>query len=377
MTTAMHARPRPRVTILGGFLGAGKTTLLNAILRQADRRFAVIVNDFGAVNIDARLVADIEGTEGEVALSNGCICCSIRGDLLAAVFRLCERPQPPEHILIETSGVSDPGAIASTFAQPGVDELVRLNAIVVAVDPESFPDLMGSDRRLARRQVATADLVVLTKDDLVSAARRSQVKTLVREDVPHARVVRSSRDCAPVELIVGTIEASALQRHRQLRADDVLDVHVHDAAGPPSGDHAHAHDHTLVYSTWCFRSDAPLSPRRLRKALQQLPPDVFRIKGIVELTNRPGDRAILQVVGRRAELYLDEPWGDVTPHSEIVVIGKEGSLDPQRLRALFDDCVRSRDDGSEGFFGEMLGYFSRLLGGPASTREPDSGERNR
>jgi G3E family GTPase len=108
-------RVKPRVTVLGGFLGAGKTTLLNAILGQADHRFAVIINDFGAINVDARLAAGIEASQSEVALSNGCICCTIRGDLLTALVRLCERDVPPEHVLIETSGVSDPRAIVDTL----------------------------------------------------------------------------------------------------------------------------------------------------------------------------------------------------------------------------------------------------------------------
>jgi G3E family GTPase len=353
----------PGVTILAGFLGAGKTTLLNAILQQADRRFAVIVNDFGAVNIDARLVADIEGTADEVELSNGCICCSIRGDLLMAVARLCERPNPPEHILIETSGVSDPGVVARTFLQPGIDALARLEAIVVAVDPESYPELTGSDWRLARRQVAVADLVVMTKDDLVGAGRRAMVKALIHRDVPQARLVRSSRDYVPVELILGTIEATALARHRALGSGDVLEIHVHEAEAEH---HGHEHDHGLAYSTWCFRSDTPLSPRKLRRALQQLPPEVFRIKGIVALGNRPDDRIVLQVVGRRAELYVDGAWGTDSPHSEIVVIGRAGSLRSAWLAELFQGCTHAPGEGSEGFFGEMLGYFSRLLGGTSS-----------
>ena len=140
---------RTRVTILAGFLGAGKTTLLNALLRHTPEPLGVIVNDFGSVNIDAALVAGHTALDGEVALQNGCICCTIRGDLLAALLRLRRRENPPSHIIIEASGVSDPAAVARTFVDPRLSDQVELAAIVGCVDPTSVSDLLGSDRGLA------------------------------------------------------------------------------------------------------------------------------------------------------------------------------------------------------------------------------------
>ncbi|KIG13996.1 putative metal chaperone, involved in Zn homeostasis, GTPase of COG0523 family protein [Enhygromyxa salina] len=157
---------RTKITILSGFLGSGKTTLLNALLRATPEPLDVIVNDYGAVNVDAQLVGGPDAGEGEVALQGGCICCSIQGDLLDALLTMIRRPSRPRHILIETSGVSDPAPVARACLHPRLRDFVELSAIVVCVDPSEFTQLTGQAWELATDQVRVADFVVLTKGEL-------------------------------------------------------------------------------------------------------------------------------------------------------------------------------------------------------------------
>lgn len=190
------------VTILSGFLGAGKTTLLNYIL-HADHglRVAVVVNDFGEINIDAQLVVGVR-QEGMVMLSNGCICCTIQTDLLKEVLVLLNRPDRPEYILIEASGVADPAAIARGFLLPELHAFVRLDSIVTVIDAEQFQSMENTNTLLAREQVATADIVIVNKIDLASQAQAQAVNAWVRQHVPNARILECSYGQVPLELLL-------------------------------------------------------------------------------------------------------------------------------------------------------------------------------
>jgi G3E family GTPase len=166
------------VTIIGGFLGAGKTTLLNHILSENHGvRAAVLVNDFGAINIDAKLVVSVEGET--VNLANGCICCTIRDDLVGACLGLLQRPEPPEYLFIEMSGVSEPMPVLNTFLETELGTIFILNSILAIVDAEQLPKLSGEIGRLARTQIRTADIVVLNKVDLVSHGDLASVRKLL------------------------------------------------------------------------------------------------------------------------------------------------------------------------------------------------------
>jgi G3E family GTPase len=323
------------ITILTGFLGAGKTTLLNRILKaEHGMRVAVLVNDFGAINIDAELIVGVEGET--ISLANGCICCTIRDDLVTAVFNLIQRQPPLEHILIETSGVSDPYAVAQSFLLPALSPYVCIDSIITVVDAEQVRDLRDENAMLAADQVSAADIVVLNKVDLVTPQQLSQVKEWINEVAPGARILEATYGQVPLELLLGVGKFAIEKLHQRAQRD----VHTHEAGEAHDHEHDHHHDHSLVFNTWHYRTDEPLVYEALCDAVDQLPTTIFRAKGLVYLKNSPTRKAIIQVVGRRATLTIGEPWQQ-PPRTQIVVIGSYGGVDREKLHALFDACRAS------------------------------------
>lgn len=295
------------VTILTGFLGAGKTSLLNHILSSGHgMRVAVLVNDFGAVNIDEAL---IENQDGDVlSLKNGCVCCSLSAGLQVAVAQLVRRQ--PDHIIVETSGVSDPSEIANAFADPELYVYAPLEGIVTVVDAELAPTLEQDMALLARHQVKAADIVVLNKTDLVGVDARGAVNAWVKEHGPRARVVEAEHGRVPVELLFDIGGAMQVQTNGN------------------AGDREVAHDHGQPpFDTFTFESETPLSLPLLHQLLNDLPNGIFRVKGIVNLAEKPGNPCVLQSTGKRAALTIGDPWGNRKPCSQIVFIGAKGSID--------------------------------------------------
>ena len=200
------------VTLIGGFLGAGKTTLLNHVLSEDHGvRAAVLVNDFGAINIDAKLVVGVEGET--VNLANGCVCCTIRDDLVGACLGLLRRPEPPEHVLIELSGVSDPVPVLNTFLETDLGTVFSLSSALAVVDAEQLPGLPGEMADLARVQIQAADIVVLNKVDLVSAGELADVKQKVHDLRPGSRILEVSHGQVPMELIFETGPSASATPH--------------------------------------------------------------------------------------------------------------------------------------------------------------------
>jgi G3E family GTPase len=300
------------LTVIGGYLGAGKTTLLNHVLRDAgDRRLAVLVNDFGAIDIDGEL---IESREGEMmTLANGCICCGISGDFIAALARVRDVDEPPEQVVVEASGVADPAQIAIFGDMPGY---VR-DAVVVVADAETVRDRAGdaSTGHQVRAQLRAADLVVISKGDLVDPAALEDTRAWLRRVAgPSTSIVDATFGDVPADVLLGTREAAG-------------------AGERPEHEHDHGcHEHPR-YETWSWTGDAPLSGAGLVEALPELPDGIVRAKGLLHLREDPARRYLLQLVGRRYAIEAQRPWGAAAPRSRLVVIGLPGSVDVQALDA--------------------------------------------
>jgi G3E family GTPase len=308
------------VTILTGFLGAGKTTLLNRLLNgDHGLRVAVLVNDFGDINIDTELIVGVE--DNAISLANGCVCCQIRDDLIETVEEAIGRPERPEYILLEASGVAEPSGIAMTFVSQQFRDRIRLDSIISVVDAEqvfAYPDYPGVVE-LKLRQIGFSDMVILNKVDLVSEEALQTVRDWIESRLNRVRIVEAVQCDVPLEILL------AVGRF------DLAQLATSDSIG---------HDHDRAFTTWSFESELPLSLEALNVMIKRkLPGDIYRCKGIVYASEAPERRAILQVVGRRADVTLEEEWGDRKPQTRIVAIGAPGGFDGQALRAIFESCI--------------------------------------
>ncbi|MEN9541797.1 MAG: hypothetical protein RLZZ459_1888 [Cyanobacteriota bacterium] len=361
------------VTILTGFLGAGKTTLLNHILsNQQGVKTAVLVNEFGEIGIDNDLI--IATGEDMVELSNGCICCSINGELLEAVYRILDRPDPVDYLVVETTGLADPLPVAMTFLGSDLRDATRLDSIITLIDAENFNDEI-LEGEVARAQVIYGDILLLNKCDLVSEARLTEVENRLRSLKQDARILRSIKGevSLPLLLSVGLFESDRVVAqqdhdacdhdhghcvHEHQHGEHHHDGHAHHSHADHAGhdhshaDHAHAHagasaDHLAIegFTSLSFSSDGPFALRKFQNFLDnQLPAGVFRAKGILWF-NESERRHVFHLAGKRFSID-DSDWRSPTERrNQLVLIGRQ--LDHAQLRRQLQACV-ARDAG-KGF----------------------------
>lgn len=289
------------VTVIGGYLGAGKTTLVNHLLRHANgTRIAVLVNDFGALQIDAEL---IEATDGDtVSLTNGCICCSLAGGMMEALQSVATREQPPERIVIETSGVSDPVAVAQYAHLPGF----RLDAVIVLADAETVRR-RSTDKHVGRhvlQQLRGADLIVLNKTDLLDDERIAEMRTWLAQTAPDVRVIESQHAALPMAVVFDREQADDRQR-----------AHLHDA-----------HDD---HRTWTMVDERPVDRASFDTWVASLDERIVRAKGFVHFTDEPTATWEFQLVGARHGLTRRPDAPSST--TRIVLIGLPEAAAPEEL----------------------------------------------
>jgi G3E family GTPase len=305
---------RVPLTIIGGFLGSGKTTVLSKLLTSPHgRKLVVLVNDFGAINIDAELVDS--QTDDMINLKNGCACCAVSSELTNALIEVVDREELPDAIVLEASGVADPHGIAQTaLSNPNV----QLDGCLTVVDAETLErhaddPLTG---RLFRNQIAAADLVLLSKIDLVDEATRAADLDWLAEHFPAKRIVEAANGDVPPDILLG-IESSRDIDEAPLEPED------------------HAHDFASV----SVAAEEPLDDGRLQDFFATLPETVLRAKGFVDLARSPDRRTVVQRVGNRWVMSEGEPWGDVTPMTRVVFIGPRGTLDKDHFTNGLRACA--------------------------------------
>ena len=300
------------VLLVTGFLGAGKTTLINHLLTEpGGRRLAAVVNDFGAIDIDAALLSGAEG--GVMSLANGCICCSLQGDLLQTLAVLLRRDPAPDGIVIETSGVSDPAAIVASLLDPVIWREAALDAVVCVADARHLTDRPALlQDPLCRSQVKAADFIALNKTDLVSAAELAMVRTRLSGLKP----ARAIHDVA----------------HGQLAPELLFSARLHEpAVSPPASRFA-----TPGFESVSWTSDTPLSLPRFQAVVGRFAPSLLRAKGFVRFAEHPGQAMEFQLVGERATIAAAHVE---TNTLQLVFIARDGALDRDALRAALTACV--------------------------------------
>ncbi|WP_445302140.1 CobW family GTP-binding protein [Microcoleus sp. LAD1_D3] len=333
------------VTIITGFLGSGKTTVLNHILNNChDLKVAVLVNEFGDINIDSQLLVSMD--EDMVELSNGCICCTINDGLVDAVFRVLERGDRINYMVIETTGVADPLPIILTFLGTELRELTRLDSIITVVDAETFtPNHFDSEAAL--QQIAYGDITILNKTDLASSEKVKELEDYIGIVKVGARILHSQHGQVPLPLILdvgynnSTQYADLIQSEiQQTEQEHHHHHHHHHHDDHTHHPHEHHHHHSAHldndgFVSISFESDRPFDVKKFEMFLQeQLPKNVFRAKGILWLTESHL-RHVFQLSGPRFDLQGEE-WR-TPPKNQLVFIGR--NLNADELRQQLTDCI--------------------------------------
>lgn len=356
------------VTVVTGFLGSGKTTLLNYILTaNHGLRIAVLVNEFGEIDIDNQLIHRGDWNSDEIVeLSNGCICCDINDSFVNAVEKLLERKSEIDYLLVETTGLADPAPVVNSLGGTELADHVRLDSVLTLVDAENFDVETNMNSEAALSQIMYADVILLSKTDLANKEKTNEVIEYIHSIRPAARILKSQRGRVPIDLILdvgirSSNPASSASSETQTNETEHDCEHDHDGGlehqhgedhshddshshehehGPDCNHETHSHSHNHLeadgFMTTSFKSDRPLDVRLfMDRFLRSLPDNVFRAKGLLYFFGS-AERYIFQLSGRRYQVEADEWPDDVAPGNQLVIIGRD--LDVENLRTTLESC---------------------------------------
>ena len=348
MTDATPTPAKIPVTVLTGYLGAGKTTLLNRILSEPHgKKFAVIVNEFGEIGIDNELIVNAD--EEVFEMNNGCICCTVRGDLVRIIDGLMRRKGKFDAIIVETTGLADPAPVAQTFfMDEQVGAKTKLDAVVTVADAKWLNERL-KDAPEVKNQIAFADVILINKTDLVSPAELNEIEARIRAINPYARLHRTERAKIDIAEVLGR-NAFDLDRILDIEPAflEVAEEHAH----THEHDHSHGgHDHVVHHGlkhyhdedmqSVALRTDKPLNPDRFFPWVQDLVatdgPSILRCKGILSFKDDP-ERFVFQGVHMILDGDHQRPWkADEVRNSRIIFIGR--NLPEEKIRTGFESCV--------------------------------------
>jgi G3E family GTPase len=350
MSVAPASSEKVPVTVLTGYLGAGKTTLLNRILSEPHgKKYAVIVNEFGEIGIDNDLIVNAD--EEIFEMNNGCICCTVRGDLVRIIDGLMRRKGKFDAIIVETTGLADPAPVAQTFfMDENVGAKTKLDAVVTVADAKWLKDRL-KDAPEAKNQIAFADVILLNKTDLVTPAELTDVEARIRGINPYARLHRTERSKIAIDQV---LDRNAFDLDRILAIEpDFLEGEDHDHHDHDH-DHHHGHDHHHHHhggglkhyhdedmQSVALKTDRPLNPDKFFPWIQKLVaedgPKILRCKGILNFKDDP-ERFVFQGVHMILDGDHQRPWKDgETRDSRVVFIGRE--LPEEKIKSGFESCI--------------------------------------
>lgn len=304
------------VTIIAGFLGAGKTTLINRILATpVGVKATVMVNDFGDLNIDASLIK--EQTDNLVQLTNGCVCCNVMADLVGQVATMLSSADPPEYLIVETSGVSDPKRVAAAFGYPQIRDRVSIDGIITIVDCEALESISEDIHTLVESQIDAADMIILNKMDVTSQESIDRFKA--EWLYPKARVIETSNCEVPIDVLMG-IHLNQQSLKSTVKAD-----------------------HTKLFQTASYQESRPFDYKLFKQAIQELPVGIFRVKGFLYLDVSESECVEFQMVGSRTNFKKRGSWseGEVKRSSLVFIsIGGNGTISENWIADHFAKAVQ-------------------------------------
>lgn len=334
------------VTIITGFLGSGKTTLIHQIAKNANgRRLAIIVNEFGELGMDGEILKGNDcGCEEEniLELSNGCLCCTVQEEFLPTMLQLMERKDEIDHIIIETSGLALPKPLVRAFNWPDLKPQITVDAVVTVVDSvgqatgeicdrakvqeqrlaDDSLDHESSIEELFEDQLSCADLIIMTKSDLVDEAQFNEVSTIIQKKVGNQiKLISAVKGDIPVDVLLG-LDAKSEDFIEEKHSHHEAHHHHHDH---DHEDHHYDHDHDETINSLVLAIKARHTPKQLIKVLEELVAEfeIYRIKGIIDVPNKPM-RMIVQGVASRFENYFDRKWKEgETRGTRLVIIGEK------------------------------------------------------